>query len=226
MGEQSFGVILVDPLHVVRAGLARLISDHPNLELRAEAASAEEALTQVARLRSKKNLVVMVGMSLGGEKDAFWLIRRIREIHPTFRILASGANADQTTVARALFVGADGFADQCTEPEEFIGGIVSCAAGDMVVTGALRGKLALIAEGIESQRAGSDLLTERQLEILEIASQGFTAREAAERLGLAERTVTTHLHRIYAKLGVSSRVAAINAARQRGLLKPALRVVS
>jgi ATP/maltotriose-dependent transcriptional regulator MalT len=65
------------------------------------------------------------------------------------------------------------------------------------------------------------VVTEREREVLALAAQGFTARQIGNRLGVAERTVTTHLDHIYRKLGVSGRVAAITAGTQLGLFAAA-----
>jgi len=61
-------------------------------------------------------------------------------------------------------------------------------------------------------------LTARELEVLTLAAEGLTAREMAERLGVSERTITTHLGRIYGKLGVGSRLAAVRLAVRSGLV--------
>ena len=61
-------------------------------------------------------------------------------------------------------------------------------------------------------------LTFRERQVLSVASEGLTSREIADRLGVRERTVTTHLSRIYGKLGVRSRVAALRAATTAGLI--------
>jgi DNA-binding CsgD family transcriptional regulator len=55
--------------------------------------------------------------------------------------------------------------------------------------------------------------------VLELAAEGLTARQIATRLGLRERTVTTHLEHIYRKLGVSSRVAAVTKGAELGLVQ-------
>jgi len=61
-------------------------------------------------------------------------------------------------------------------------------------------------------------LTDREREVLVVAAEGLTARQIATRLGVRERTITTHLARIYGKLGVGSRLAAIRMASQSGLV--------
>src|SRR5207244_6423856 len=74
-----------------------------------------------------------------------------------------------------------------------------------------------VAVGIELQDEGPPL-TEREREVLCVAAEGLTARQIAARLGLAERTVTTHLAHIYGKLGVGGRVEAITEAARAGLV--------
>ena len=61
-------------------------------------------------------------------------------------------------------------------------------------------------------------LSESEREVLKVAAEGLTARQIGTRLGVRERTVTTHLARIYGKLGVGSRMAAIRQASRSGLV--------
>ena len=82
-----------------------------------------------------------------------------------------------------------------------------------------REQFGAVAEGIQRQAAQPAVLTPRQLDVLAAASQGLTARQIGRRLRLEERTVTTHLSRIYVKLGVTNRVAAIGAAGRAGLIR-------
>ena len=75
-----------------------------------------------------------------------------------------------------------------------------------------------IAQEIERRVESDTRLTVREREVLTVAAEGLTARQIGERLGLRERTVTTHLGRIYGKLGVGTRVAAIRVAARSGLV--------
>lgn len=210
-------MIVVDPLPVVRAGLAMLIDDRPDMEVLAETGTAEEGLEIVSRVR-RSRVVVLVGLGLSGEFDAFWLIRTLRERFPTHAILGCGANADTTTVSRALFMGADGFVDKNIDPVEFLQSLRRAADREMVLAGPGSTAVGQIAEGIERRRDFDVRLTERERQVLSVAAEGLTAREIASRLGVRERTVTTHLARIYGKLGVGSRLAAIRLAARAGLV--------
>ena len=194
-----------------------LIDDRPDLEVLVEAGDADEALEQIAHVR-RSRIVVVVGLGLDGARDAAWLIRAVRERFPSHAVLAMGANADATSISRALFVGADGFVDKNVGPVEFLQAIRRSAEHEMVLAGPAPSSVGEIAEGIERRRELDVRLTQREREVLTIAAQGLTARQIAERLGVKERTITTHLARIYGKLGVGSRLAAIRTATLSGLV--------
>jgi DNA-binding NarL/FixJ family response regulator len=215
--QRGLGVIVVDPLPVVRAGLVMLIDDRPDMEVLAETGTADDALEIVSRVR-RSRVVVLVGLGLGGEHDAFWLIRTLREGFPAHAILGCGTNADATTISRALFTGADGFVDKNIDPVEFLQSLRRVADREMVLAGPGSAAVGQIADGIERRRDLDVRLTSREREVLTVAAEGLTAREIASRLGVRERTVTTHLARIYGKLGVGSRLAAIRLAVRAGLV--------
>jgi DNA-binding NarL/FixJ family response regulator len=75
-----------------------------------------------------------------------------------------------------------------------------------------------IANEIDRRKEMEHRLTEREREVLSVAAEGLTARQIAGRLGVRERTVTTHLGRIYGKLGVGTRLGAIRVAARSGLV--------
>jgi DNA-binding NarL/FixJ family response regulator len=218
--RRRLGVVVVDPLPVVRAGLSLLIEDRPDMEVLAEAGTSEEGLEAIQRLR-RSRVVVLIGLGLGGEHDAYWLMRTVRERFPSHAILGCGANADPTDVSRALFMGADGFVDKNIDPVEFLQSLRRAADHEMVLAGPGSGAVGIIAAGIDRRRDVQIKLTDREREVLVVAAEGLTARQIATRLGVRERTVTTHLGRIYGKLGVGSRLAAIRLATQSGLVSAA-----
>jgi DNA-binding NarL/FixJ family response regulator len=211
------GVVLVDALPVVRAGLSLLIDGEPGLEVLLQTGDADEAIAELAHLRPTR-LVVVVGLGLPGPHDGAWLIRTVRERFPHHPVLAMGADSDAAAISRALFVGADGFVDKRVEPDGFLQAIADTADREMVLAGPASSAVGEIAEGIERRRKLDVRLTDREREVLAVAAEGLTAKQIAERLGVRERTVTTHLARIYGKLGVGTRLAAIRVAARSGLV--------
>lgn len=202
---------------VVRAGLALLIEGAGDLEVLAEVADGQQALEAMARIR-RSRVVVLVGLGLSGAHDAAWVIRTVRERHPSHALIALGADADPTAVSRALFVGADGFVDKNVPPVAFLEAIRRGGEREMVLVGPATDAVGSIAGEIDRRREIEIRLTDREREVLVVAAEGLTARQIGGRLGMQERTVTTHLGRIYGKLGVGTRLAAIRMAARSGLV--------
>jgi DNA-binding NarL/FixJ family response regulator len=215
--SRRLGVVLVDPLPVVRAGMGMLIDDRPDMEILVEAGTGDEAMEAIERLR-RSHVVAVLGLGLEGEHDTFWLIREIRRRFPSFAILACGAGAGAVSISRALFMGADGFADKNLDPVAFLQAVRQAATGEMVLEGRPPELVWEIAERIQRRREVEAMLTERERQVLVVAAEGLTARQIADRLGVRERTITTHLGRIYGKLGVGTRLGAVSAAASSGLV--------
>jgi DNA-binding NarL/FixJ family response regulator len=215
--RRRLGVVLVDPLPVVRAGLALLIDERSDMDVVLEAGTADDALEGLGRLRQGP-VVVVIGLGLEGERDAYWLMRGIRERHPGVAVLGCGARADAMSISRALFMGADGYVDKNADPLEFLQALRDAANGEMVLVGPPSEWVREIAQGLERRREVETKLTDRERQVLRVAAEGLTARQIGDRLGVRERTVTTHLGRIYAKLGVGTRVAAVRVANVSGLV--------
>ena len=212
--RRRLGVVLVDPLPVVRAGISLLIDDRPDMEVLAEAGTADDGIEAILRVR-RTRVVVLVGLGLAGEHDAYWLIRTLRERFPSHAILGCGANADPAVISKALFVGADGFVDKNIDPVVFLQSLRRAADREMVLATPAGTAVGDIVEGIERRRDADVRLTEREREVLKVAAEGLTARQIGTRLGVRERTVTTHLSHVYAKLGISSRTELVAEAHRR-----------
>jgi len=215
---RPLGVVLVEPLHVVRAGLHMVISSQADMEVVVETATADEAIDAMRLLKRRRDILVLVSLGIEGPHDGFWLIRSVRDAFPSMSILACGANPDGFTVSRALFTGADGFLDKGVTAAEFLSSMRDVARGEAVLGGVPLDAFGEVAEGLSRQQETDTVLTEREREIITVAARGFTAREIGSQLGVRERTVTTHLANIYRKLGCNTRLSAVTAAQRSGLL--------
>jgi DNA-binding NarL/FixJ family response regulator len=214
----SIAVVILDRPSVVRSGISLVIAAEPDLEVTAETPSPEEALAIVGRMRGAGPVVVLVSLAIGGEHDALWVIRAFRERFPFVRVLCCGTRGEAVSVSRALLVGADGYLDKETDASRFVEALRRCSSGETVLEGLPENALGAIADAMDRQTGEGETLSERQRNVLVLAAEGLTARQIATRLGLRERTVTTHLDRIYRRLGVSGRVAAITEGARLGLV--------
>jgi DNA-binding NarL/FixJ family response regulator len=210
-------VLIVDPSPIVAEAISLLLDAQPDMDVVIRAQGAEDLLAGLKGTRGP-GMVALVAMELTGERDAYWLIHALREQHPSVRIAAFGTVLDRISISRALFVGADGFIDKRANPIQLLDAIRQITTGHMVLAGVPRDWLGPIASGIERHEDGPAVLTQREKEILTVAAEGLTAKEIGFSMGLAERTVTTHLANIYAKLGVGTRVSAVMKATNMGLI--------
>ena len=116
--------------------------------------------------------------------------------------------------------GADGVVSKDAEPSVFLDSLREAARGEVVLQDVSLGGVRTVVADLDRHVEGAtSALTDRQVQVLALAAEGLTARQIGSRLRLRERTVTTHLSRIYSRLGVSSRVAAVTAATRDGLVR-------
>jgi DNA-binding NarL/FixJ family response regulator len=208
-------VLLCDDHAVVRAGLRALLSSTDGIDVVGEAASGEEALARAARLQPD---VVLMDLQLGDGMDGVTAIRQITAAapgapgRPAPRVLVLTMFDTDADIARAVAAGATGYLLKAERPESLFVAIRDAAAGRTALSGT-------VADRVMSRiRTPGPSLTERERDILGRLSGGLTNREIARALFLSEATVKTHLGRIYTKLGVQTRAAAVATAARHRLL--------
>jgi DNA-binding NarL/FixJ family response regulator len=211
-------VAIIEPIGVVRMSLRMVFEESPDVEVHGEASEVDGALELVASLHGRPGAVVVAALELPEPRDSFWMIRTIRDRWPEVVILATGTDLNSKAISQGLFVGADGFIHKNSSPERFVEATRRAAHGELVLEGLPRGALGGIVDAMERHRAETPTLTAREISVLTAAAEGLTAREIGRRLGVSERTVTTHLNHIYRKLGASGRVAALSAAMRLGVV--------
>ena len=214
-GSEGIGVVIVEPVAIVRTGLRSLFAAAPSFEVLGDTDAAAHVLRIVESLTSHLRVAVFVSLELDG--DACALMRSIRDRWPNLLILATGTDLNNGAISQALFSGADGFVHRNSPPERYVEAASRAVAGELVLEGLPRGALGTIVDEIDQRRTASTL-TEREQMVLVAAADGLTAREIGRRLGVRERTITSHLNNIYRKLGANGRVAALSTAWRMGMI--------
>lgn len=213
----EIGVVVADALPVSRAAMATLL-EHRGFRVRAEVADADAALWALAGTADRSGLLLLVSLPPSDARAPLALIREARDRHPSLVIVACGTNAEASVVSETLLAGADGFLDQAADPQRFVEGLRRAARGEAVIEAAVEDWVGRVADGIVRRHDQAGDLTPRERQVLQAAADGLTARQIGHRLGMRERTVTTHLANIYRKLGAGTRVAAVTIAARRGLV--------
>jgi two-component system, NarL family, response regulator DevR len=207
-------VLLADDHELVRGGLKAALRAHTDFNVVGEARDGKEAVAESARL--DPNLVVMDVRMPG--LNGIEACREIRAAQPHVNVLMLTSFGDEKAVMASIVAGASGFLLKDANTPELVKAMRVVGAGGKVLDPASA------AAVIEQVRKGQVLsaedriaaqLTERELAILEMITDGLTNREIGERLFLSEKTVKHHVSDILGKLGLSRRVEAAAFAMRR-----------
>src|SRR5438874_13030578 len=213
--SQVIRVLLVDDHALVREGTRRLLETENDVEVVAEAASGEEALEAAKRLKPDIAIMDIAMPGMGGIEAT----RAIKVSCPETAVLVLSAYDDEPYLMALLEVGAAGFLLKNVHGQELIQAIRAVARGESVLQPSIAEKMMrrLSARPDLAPRS-TNLISEREFDVLLLAARGLPNKEIAARMGLSIRTVHSHLANIFMKMQVGSRTEAILLALRQGLI--------
>ena len=202
-------ILVVDDHPVVRAGMVALLSELADLDVVGEAGNGAEALAMVSKMAPD---VVLMDLRMpvmdGAEATA-----RLRAQPDAPEVLVLTTYDTDADIVRAVESGARGYLLKDTPPAVLADAIRRAALGETVLAPMVAARLA------ERLRAPAPVeLTPRELDVLRAVARGLSNSEVGRELFIGEATVKTHLLRIFAKLEVTDRTAAVTAAYKIGLI--------
>jgi len=214
MSRSRVSVLVADDHPLFREGVARAVRERPELELVGEVGDGRAALEAI---RERAPDVAVVDLRLP-ELDGIAVANAVaRDLLPT-RVLVLSAFTEPRLVYEAMTAGAAGYFSKDADREAVLDAISAVARGESRVEPGLQ--TGLFAELRERAHADErPVLTEREGEILRSMAEGLSAPAIGRQLYLATATVKSHQGRIYEKLGVSDRAAAVAEGMRRGLLE-------
>ncbi|KGI66234.1 response regulator transcription factor [Mycobacterium rufum] len=212
MTTGKVSVVVGDDHPMFRDGVVRALHSSGTIDVVAEADDGPAAL---AAIREHRPQVALLDYRMPGMDGAAVAAAVIRDELPT-RVLLISAHDESAIVYRALQDGAAGFLPKESTRGELVNAVLDCAKGRDVVAPSLAAGLA----GEIRRRAEPDgpVLSPREREVLGLIAKGTSIPAMAKELFLAPSTVKTHVQRLYEKLGVSDRGAAVAEAMRRKLL--------
>jgi DNA-binding NarL/FixJ family response regulator len=199
-------VLCVDDHRIVREGLSLIIGRQPDMDVVGLAASGEEAVELFLRLTPDVTLMDLQLGAMGGVEA----IRVIRHHQPGARIVVLTMYQGDEDIYRALEAGAATYLLKDTLSDDLVRVVRQVHAGDHPIMPHVEARLA--------ERAAGPTLTRREVQVIELISQGMRNREIAASLGISEETAHVHVRNILAKLRVKDRSGAINVALRRGII--------
>ena len=214
-------VLLVDDQPLARAGLRVILCEEEGFSVVGEAADGEEVLDAVRR--DRPDLVVMdVRMPRMNGADATRQLRERLTQPPPVLILTTFQ--DEEVLSSALRAGASGFLLKDAPGEDILNAARRVAAGDAYLDPAVTARVLAAYRQVTPSRSESSLpeLTQRELEVLRLLGRGLSNEEIADQLVIGEGTVKTHIGRIFDKLDLRDRPAAIVFAFDHGIVQAQL----
>jgi two-component system, NarL family, response regulator NreC len=210
-------VLIADDHAILRAGLRMLIEAQPDMAVVAEAENGNEAI-RMARAMSPAVVILDVTMP---EKGGLYAIPEILKGSPDTRILLLTMHEEPAFLRTALAAGASGYVLKKSVDADLLSAIRAVNKGRVYVDSELAATLVgeVLPERARSGDPTSEVLSERELQVLKLVAEGFSSREISEQIFVGTKTVETYRGRFAEKLGLKSRADIVRYALETGLLK-------
>jgi two-component system invasion response regulator UvrY len=207
-------VLLVDDHKLVRTGIRKILEDSAGISVIGEADSGEQGIELA---RSLKPDVVLLDVSMPGI-GGLEATRKLLAIDPTVRIIVVSVHAQEPVPGKLLEAGAYGYLTKGCAADEVVTAVRRVHAGERYLTTEIARALAL---GAVSGKGGSpvDHLSQREMQVMLMVTQGQSIQEISERLHLSPKTVSTYRYRLFEKLGVHNDVELTRFAIRHGLIE-------
>jgi two-component system, NarL family, nitrate/nitrite response regulator NarL len=211
--DSKITVVVVDDHAFFRDGVIRGLTRTGLIDVVADAENGREALEVIARERPA---VAVVDYQMP-DIDGLGLVHAVvRDQLPT-RVLLLSAFTDSSVVFKALQEGAAGYLSKNAGRDEIVDAVLAVARGRTVLPPE-------VADGLADEirlraQSAAPVLSGRESQVLEAFARGLSIPQVASELYISASTVKTHTQRLYEKLGVSDRAAAVAEAMRRGMLE-------
>lgn len=206
-------VVVCDDHPLFRDGVVRALMSSDTVEVIAE---AEDGVTALELIRQHHPEVALVDYRMPG-LDGAQVAAAVQQDGTPTRVLIVSAHDDSEIVFHALQQGAAGFLPKESTRAEIISAVLDCANGREVLSPSLAA--GLVREVRRHTEPAGPVLSPREREVLDLIAAGKSIPAVASELYLAPSTVKTHVQRLYDKLGVGDRAAAVAQSMRLGLLE-------
>jgi DNA-binding NarL/FixJ family response regulator len=204
-------IVIVDDHKMFAASLARVLDDEPDISIVATAESTDSCIEVMDDLVD----VVLMDFRVP-PADGVTATRSILKQWPAVRVVMLTASQDEAVMTAALEAGCSGFITKSEPLEMVLRAVRGAATGEAVISPALLARL--LPRLTTRSRGRNPDLTVREHQVLTLMARGGSNQAIADELGLSRDTVRNHVASILTKLGVNSKLQAVTAGIQRGLI--------
>ncbi len=215
-------VLIVDDHQVVREGLSSVLRSKDDIEVVGMAADGKEAVKKARELTPD---VVLMDISMPN-MNGVEATRRIKKENPQIRVVVLTMYADEEYIFDLVSAGAAGYLLKDADSAQIAKAIRAVSRGESMIHPTIASKIlnefSQLASGKSPGRQNSSQrhedLSEREVSVLRLLSDGKTNKEIANDLSLSDKTVKNHLHNIFQKLNATDRTQAVVLAIRKGLI--------
>ncbi len=227
---KAIRIMLVDDHDVVRFGLKSFLDTQDGLDVVAEAANGKEAIERALEVQPD---VILMDITMP-EMDGMEATRQLKTSCPNCLVLALTVHEDKEYFIQMLAAGASGYITKQAASDELVMAIETVAKGHVYLQPALARWLLEDYQRLSKQypatkttspsqregyAVGLDVLSQRELQVLELVADGHNNKYIGETLGLSPKTIARHRERIMNKLNMHSRTELVKFAIRTGLIK-------
>lgn len=206
-------VLLADDHHIVRTGIRQIIESARDMQVIAEAGDGEEAQSLIQKYKPDVAVLDIQMPKASGIEVTRW----VRSHLPEVGVLILTAYDDDPYVMAVLQAGANGYVLKTAKTDELIQAVRDVNEGRSALDPNITRKLmSNLFKPADTTPINS--LTDRELDVLQLAAKGFTNKAIGVQLGISDRTVQGHLAHIFAKLQANSRTEAVMRAVSMGMI--------
>lgn len=209
-------IVLADDHAIVREGLKRIVGDAGDFVVAGEAADGTEVMKAVRELEFD---VLVLDLSMPG-RSGMELIKLVKAERPKLRILVLSMHQETQYAVRAIKSGASGYLTKESAPAQLEAAIRKIAGGGAYISAEVAEQLALGAMPGGTAAAPHESLSDREFEVFRMLVAGDAVSDAARKLNLSVKTVSTHKANLMHKLGLANQTELVKYALKHGLLEP------
>jgi two-component system, NarL family, invasion response regulator UvrY len=212
-------VMITDDHPVVRRGIRQILEDDDRIGLIHEAGGGKELFE---KLREQEYNVILLDISLPG-RNGLDLISQIKKVQQSAAILILSIHSEELYAIKALRLGASGYLTKSSAPEELVSAIYKVSKGERYISSSLADKM---ADNIltNSDRPVHELLSAREMEVLNLFASGKTVVQIAGELSLSPKTISTYRERLLSKLKLNTTAELIRYGIMEGTAGNSLKI--
>lgn len=215
--------LILDKSAVLRSEVEALLRQAGDIDVVGKVAWSDELITKASRLKPDVVLFRVGALS----QETIDAIQAVRSQSPETSILVLTDENDPTAAIRALEAGAVGYVLEDIDPPDLVRAVRNVAEGKAMLNPRLARQMIHRLTGGNGHAAAQELrsmgLSNREIEVLATLAKGFSNRDIARNLSLAEATIKSHLRSVYRKLGFRNRTQAVAFATSKGIMAPGTR---